>query len=100
MCVIQEKRVCNLPISYTYSTPCCLTTWRSYRYRRLCDVTTLYVGLYEMEMRSLPLSADTGVVAVVSRVAIQSIERKRVLVQTCRQSHLSVCLSGKCTVAN
>jgi len=29
---------------------------------------------------------------VVSRVAIQSIETKRVLEQTCRQFHLSVCL--------
>ena len=40
---------------------------------------------------------------VVSRKAIQSIKRKQVLVQTCRQSHLSVGrsvgLSGRCTVA-
>ena len=40
---------------------------------------------------------------IISRVALQSIERKRVLVETCRQSHLlvglSVCLSGRCTVA-
>jgi len=30
------------------------------------------------------------VLKIISRVALQSTERKRVLVQTCRQSHLSV----------
>jgi len=33
------------------------------------------------------------VAAFISCVAIQSIERKRVLVQACRLAHLSVCLS-------
>jgi len=40
-----------------------------------------------------------NIVRVIIRyVAIQSIERKRFLVQTCRQSHVSVGLSGGCTV--
>ena len=51
-------------------------------------------------MFNLPLAS----VIFISRVAIQSIERKRVFLQVCRLSHLSVCLSvcmsGKCTVAN
>jgi len=36
---------------------------------------------------------------IISCVATQPIERKRMSVQTCHQSHLSVCLSGGCIVA-
>jgi len=36
---------------------------------------------------------DNTMNVTISRVTIQSVEGKQVLVQTCRQSHLSVCLS-------
>ena len=44
---------------------------------------------------SVQLAANGGrlMSAIFSRVAIRSIERKRVLLQVCRLSHLSVCLS-------
>ena len=48
----------------------------------------------EMEMeRKRQQLADADSTQSVSRIAIQSMEHKRVLEQSCHQSHLSVCLS-------